>query len=158
MCRYVSLHRLCVRLYLHVYTCTRHAQGVCWFGDDPRQTALQKALAHWTCTLPFMMLFHVCEGHDVRAVLKVSCSSALLVRCPHVRQGCLSLSHMLSEMSYMTGSGLMPPAGISCKTKAAKFCSRYLHHPYHHLGQSISSARTVNALRTDSSNDRVWSC
>ena len=45
-------------------------QGVCWFGDDAIQDL--RVLAHWTQILPYMMLFHVCDGHDMQAVMQVS--------------------------------------------------------------------------------------
>ena len=52
--------------------CFSLAQGVCWFGDDACGKRDLRALAHWTQILPFMMLFHVCEGHDMQAIMQVS--------------------------------------------------------------------------------------
>lgn len=53
-------------------TCMRHVvrMGVCWFGDDACGKRDLRALAHWTQILPFMMLFHVCEGHDMQAIMQ----------------------------------------------------------------------------------------
>ena len=62
------------------------AQGVCWFGDDVYAKDDLRALAHWTQILPFMMLFHVCEGHDMHAVMQVS-SFAQLLKAPLLLKG-----------------------------------------------------------------------
>lgn len=37
-----------------------------WFSDG----VLVDAMARWAIVLPHMMLFHVCEGHDMTTILK----------------------------------------------------------------------------------------
>ncbi|KAK9838811.1 hypothetical protein WJX74_003791 [Apatococcus lobatus] len=43
-------------------------QGIAWFPEKDR--TLLEALQHWAVTLPHMLLFHCCEGHDMDVVLK----------------------------------------------------------------------------------------
>ncbi|KAK9866713.1 hypothetical protein WJX84_001390 [Apatococcus fuscideae] len=43
-------------------------QGIAWFPTE--QNALLQALQRWAIVLPHMMLFHVCEGHDMDCILK----------------------------------------------------------------------------------------
>lgn len=48
-------------------------QAMAWFDDaeEGDGEALLEAMCRWCIVLPHMMLFHVCEGHDMQEILKV---------------------------------------------------------------------------------------
>lgn len=60
----------------HIVNTSACVQAMAWFHEDDDGEALLEAMCRWCICLPHMMLFHVCEGHDMQVILKVRIVSA----------------------------------------------------------------------------------